>query len=189
MGPKEPTRNQYSRGLGYSAHTPAFLLRLQERVGGSARPDDLELDDGRPPIPTRPEGESSGDEEDPDEKPQVVVLKEGRHLSAREAENEKRKAKGLAPLPEIEGVESGESQTADKPVPSSSTAKLKSNQPLSFSSKKTSDSASKKRKTVGGDGGNPKGAGTTTDAAASRRPTKKGKKESKSLLSFGDDEN
>jgi hypothetical protein len=32
-----------------------------------------------------------GDEEDEDEMPQVVVLKEGKHLSAREAENERRK--------------------------------------------------------------------------------------------------
>ena len=32
-----------------------------------------------------------GDEEDGDEKPQVVVLREGKHMTAREAENERRK--------------------------------------------------------------------------------------------------
>ena len=31
------------------------------------------------------------DEDDGDEKPQVVVLKEGKHLTEREAENERRK--------------------------------------------------------------------------------------------------
>jgi len=46
---------------------------------------------GRVPIPTRPEGESSGDEDEGDERPQVVVLREGKHMNALEAQNEKRK--------------------------------------------------------------------------------------------------
>ncbi|KIK57988.1 hypothetical protein GYMLUDRAFT_703807 [Collybiopsis luxurians FD-317 M1] len=46
----------------------------------------------RPPIPTRPDDDpGSADEDSDDEKPQVVVLKAGKHLSEREAENERRK--------------------------------------------------------------------------------------------------
>ena len=101
---KEPTRYQYSNKLSYQAHVPAFLQRLQSRVAGGAEhdeeeDDEFEYDDSgrppipkRPPIPTRPEDEpGSADEDDGDEAPQIVVLKEGKHLSEREVENEKRK--------------------------------------------------------------------------------------------------
>jgi hypothetical protein len=53
---------------------------------------------GRPPIPKRPaiperpqNDPGSADEDDGDEKPQVVVLKAGKHLTEREAENVRRK--------------------------------------------------------------------------------------------------
>jgi Domain of unknown function (DUF4604) len=53
---------------------------------------------GRPPIPKRPaiperpeDDPGSEDEDDRDEKPQVVVLKAGKHLTEREAENVRRK--------------------------------------------------------------------------------------------------
>ena len=46
----------------------------------------------RPSIPERPKDNPGSEvEDDDDEKPQVVVLKEGKHLTEREAENEKRK--------------------------------------------------------------------------------------------------
>lgn len=75
-------------------------------------PDEEELEDryndeddefeyvgsGRPPIPKRPsiperptDDPGSEDEDDRDEKPQVVVLKAGKHLTEREAENIRRK--------------------------------------------------------------------------------------------------
>lgn len=51
----------------------------------------------RPAIPERPEGDpgSADEEDDMDEKPQVVVLREGKHLTEREAENVKRKGPSI----------------------------------------------------------------------------------------------
>jgi hypothetical protein len=106
MAPKEPTKHQLSARLSYSQRTPAFLRKLQSRVSGFPGDDsdeDPEFEDdgsGRPPIPRRPpiperpaSDPGSGDEDRGDEAPQVVVLKEGKHLSAREVENERRKGK------------------------------------------------------------------------------------------------
>ena len=46
----------------------------------------------RPPIPERPDDElGSAEEDNGDDAPQIVVLREGKHLSEREVENEKRK--------------------------------------------------------------------------------------------------
>lgn len=104
MAPKEPTKHQLSARLTYSQHTPAFLRKLQSRVSGIPDEDSDESpefeDDGsgrppiprRPPIPERPSDDpGSGEDDVDDEAPQVVVLKEGKHLSAREVESEKRK--------------------------------------------------------------------------------------------------
>jgi hypothetical protein len=100
MAPKELTRHQISSRLTYNQDTPAFLRKLQNRVAGVRDDDD---DDGggddyedqrpkRPPIPERPEGDpGSADEDEGDEKPQIVVLKEGKHLTEKEAEIERRK--------------------------------------------------------------------------------------------------
>ena len=109
MAPREPTRHQLSSRLAYSAQTPSFLLKLQNQVAG--RPTDEEDEDEpqyldgvdefgrerRPPIPERPETDEKGseDEDDVDEKPIVVVLKEGKHLTELEAKNEKRKGTHL----------------------------------------------------------------------------------------------
>jgi hypothetical protein len=106
MAPKEPTKHQLSARLSYSQRTPAFLRKLQSRVSGVPGDDsdeDPEFEDdgsGRPPIPRRPpiperpaSDPGSGDDDRDDEAPQVVVLKEGKHLTAREVENEKRKGK------------------------------------------------------------------------------------------------
>lgn len=106
MAPKEPTKHQLSSRLTYSQNTPAFLRKLQSRVAGVPGEDSDENpefeDDGsgrppiprRPPIPVRPASDpGSGEEDGGDEAPQVVVLKEGKHLSAWEVENEKRKGK------------------------------------------------------------------------------------------------
>lgn len=104
MAPKEPTRAQLSSRLTYAQNTPSFLLKLQNRIAGKPD-DDNNYDDefeydgsGRPPIPRRPaipersEGDpGSADEDSGDEKPQVVVLREGKHLTEREAENIRRK--------------------------------------------------------------------------------------------------
>lgn len=103
MAPKEPTRQQLSSRLAYSATTPKFLQKLHNRIAGINEDDEDEDDEfeddgsGRPPIPRRPaiperpdDDPGSADEDGGDEKPQVVVLKEGKHLTEREAENIKR---------------------------------------------------------------------------------------------------
>lgn len=102
---KEPTRQQLSSKLAYQANTPAFLVRLQKQFGGGGGRHDEDEDDefeydgsGRPPIPRRPaiperpdDEAGSADEEEDEERPQVIVLREGKHLTEREVENEKRK--------------------------------------------------------------------------------------------------
>ena len=209
---KEPNRYQLSSRLAYQSHTPAFLQRLQRKVGGG---DDDEEDDefeydgsGRPPIPRRPsiperpDGDpGSADEDDADEAPQIVVLKEGRHLSAREVENEKRKgsmltrnlvsrtlctdisllAKGLSPLPDSEDppAESVEDITTS---PKQRSKEHQNSDSLTFSSSSSTSkpSLSKKRKIV-----------TSEDAEESsevkhkgKHPKKRPKKADKKLLSF-----
>lgn len=109
---KELNRHQLSSRLAYSAGTPAFLQKLKNKMAGL--PDEDEdpdneyesLDSGRPAIPKRPaipqrpsDDPGSADEEDmDDEKPQVVVIREGKHLTEHEAENIRRKGRCL-PLP------------------------------------------------------------------------------------------
>lgn len=102
---KEPNRHQLSSRLSYSQNTPTFLLKLQNRINGVQDDDDddpeFEPDDGsgRPPIPRRPAipqrpdddpGSAEEDGDEGDEKPQVVVLRAGKHLTEREAENVRR---------------------------------------------------------------------------------------------------
>ena len=106
MAPKEPTRHQLSSRLQYQSQVPAFLQKFHDKVKGIATEDEDEpqyYDDGsgRPPIPIRPaiperpsDDPGSADEDDEDEKPQVVVLKAGKHLTEQEAENERRKGLG-----------------------------------------------------------------------------------------------
>lgn len=123
MAPKEPTRAQLSSRLSYSQHTPTFLRRLQNKYsgnydhddegeeeeeegqyGGNHEFEDFDRGSGRPPIPRRPaiperppEDPGSADEDDEDEKPQVIVLKEGKHLTEHEAENIRRKGQSKHP--------------------------------------------------------------------------------------------
>ncbi|KAI8982715.1 hypothetical protein BD414DRAFT_537735 [Trametes punicea] len=191
---KEPTRQQLSSRLTYQAKTPAFLLRLQHQHGAGGRADDDDdeyeyVGDGRPPIPRRPaiperpdDEPGSAAEDDEDEKPQVVVLKEGKHLTERDVENERRKAKGLPPLPEpsAEGGEPG-----DEPSKHTATAVPKqSNAPqgLSFSSGAAVKGKNAKRKAVG-DGRDDQ----DKPQAPEKGNKKKAKKQDKKLLSFGDE--
>jgi hypothetical protein len=116
-------------------------------------------------------------------------LKEGKHLSAREVENEKRKAKGLPPLPDpstvtalgdVKDSEPGEAKKQD----------AKEKKGLSFSSSSSGPGLSSKsrpttakRKVVGGGEGEDEGGG----GAASSSKIKKVKKKPKVGLSFADD--
>ncbi|KAF9007541.1 hypothetical protein BDQ17DRAFT_1350846 [Cyathus striatus] len=153
--PKDPTRAQLSSKLSYQQHKPAFLQKLQNRMA-----DDEEFEyvgSGRPPIPKRPsapkrpaiperpdEDPGSADEDDDDEKPQVVVLKEGKHLSEREVVNIKRKEKGLAPLPNPEDILA----KLANPEPTKKETPKTQHQSLSFSSSSKPVKSATKRKAL-----------------------------------------
>ncbi|KAF8896543.1 hypothetical protein BD779DRAFT_593044 [Infundibulicybe gibba] len=192
MAPREPTRQQLSSKLGYSQNTPSFLLKFKNKMAGIPDEDDEEdpefEDDGsgRPPIPRRPaiperpaDEAGSADEDDADEKPQVVVLREGKHLTEREAENVRRREKGLPPLPDSSAPAE---QTPPAPPGGAPATGTKTPAPsLSFSSSKEGiKKPLGKRKAVG----DPEG---DKDLSGKKGLKKKPKKESKKLLSFGDD--
>ncbi|CAE6505005.1 hypothetical protein RSOLAG22IIIB_11521 [Rhizoctonia solani] len=140
----------------------------------------------RPPIPTRPgesskphggrNGTPSEDEEDSgDEKPQIVVLKEGKHLSAREVEREKRRAQGLSDDEDDECSE----KPSDEPPTKAKQSKTKSK---TFSDPHVSTGAKPKvkRKIISED------VSKTGKEKNSEKPKKKKQKKETKLLSFGD---
>jgi len=208
MAPKEPTRAQLSSRLSYQHRTPSFLQKFQNRVAGIQDDEDeyeeFEYDgSGRPPIPKRPpiperppDNPGSADELDEedadDEKPQVIVLKEGRHLTERQAENERRKAKGLAPVDdsfealatEVKGSKG--SSSSDKLKDSkASTKPAEERTGLSFSSSKSTSKAGK-RKAIS-DLRDERKDSEPPSAISGKVSKKKAKKPEKKLLSFGDD--
>ncbi|KAG6896032.1 hypothetical protein C0992_010754 [Termitomyces sp. T32_za158] len=191
MPPKEPTRHQLSSRLAYNQHTPAFLQKLKNRIAGAPDADDQsdeEFEDdgsGRPPIPRRPsiptrpdDDPGSADEDDGDEKPQVVVLKKGKHLTAHEAENIRREEKGLPPLPSP-GAPKEDSAGVASDATTDKDAKYNKMHTtgLSFSSSKSTSKPSVNKRKIPADAGDKPGASSR----------KKSKKQSKTLLSFGDD--
>jgi len=201
---REPTKHQLSSRLSYQQHTPAFLRRLQKSHGGGRHGDDKEEEDeptyefeddgsGRPPIPVRPsiperpkDQPGSEDEDEGDEKPQVIVLKEGKHLTEREVQNEKRKAQGLPPLPEPSNNPNVEL------FPSTTKPKTTNSKSLNFSStgSSTTGSAAKKRKAVVDLQLQDEefiSLGDVVKGKSSKSVKKKPKKSDKKLLSFGDD--
>ena len=171
----------------------------------------------RPPIPGRPDNDpGSADEDGGDEAPQIVVLKEGKHLTARDVENIKRKggafckvpfgleltpkrslcfrtclvAKGLPPLPEhdVQALDAQPEGSANlKSSKEKDAAGQKSkSQGLSFSSRSSKTENTSKAKR--------KAAALLGDSEAqdegasqTKAPSKKKKKQDKKLLSFGDD--
>ncbi|KAG1896910.1 uncharacterized protein F5891DRAFT_1280398 [Suillus fuscotomentosus] len=194
MSAKEPTRQQLSSRLQYQSHVPAFLQKFQNKIQGITDEDEDEpqyYDDGsgRPPIPVRaaipqrPDDDpGSADEDDVDERPQVVVLKEGKHLTEREAENERRKEKGLPPLPDPnKKVENDTKDDAKSEMNSSKKKQKEAAVTLSFSSSgaKVQQSNKLKRKVVGDLDG--------SDEGSMKASKKKSKKTRKGPLSFGED--
>ncbi|KAI0703776.1 hypothetical protein BC835DRAFT_1410505 [Cytidiella melzeri] len=195
---KDPTRAQLSSRLQYHARVPAFLQKMQNRVAGVTNEDEEEEEEdgyeydgsGRPPIPKRPaipkrpeDDPGSAEEDDEKDLPQIVVLKEGKHLSEREVENEKRKARGLSPLPDAVEETEDVAVSSKRAAPTSKAISKPQTQSLSFSSSGSGTKpGAKKRKIVAdadGEGHNAKGS--------SSKPSKKPKKAQKKLLSFGDD--
>lgn len=194
MSAKEPTRQQLSSRLQYQSHVPAFLQRFQNKVQGIPDEDEDEpqyYDDGsgRPPIPVRaaiperPDDDpGSADEDDVDERPQVVVLKKGKHLTEREAENERRKEKGLPLLPDLsKKIENDTKDDAKSEMNSSKKKRKDATLTLSFSSSgaKAQQSNKLKRKVVGDLDG--------SDEDTKKASKKKSKKTLKGPLSFGED--
>ncbi|KAF6759890.1 hypothetical protein DFP72DRAFT_988650 [Ephemerocybe angulata] len=173
MAPKEPTRAQLSSKLSYQAQKPAFLQKLQNRMAGID--EEFEhVGHGREPIPRRPrpaiperpaDDPGSADEDFDDERPQVVVLKEGKHLSAW-AE------KGLPPLPDP----LVEAQRREDEAGSSEDWKAAKKQ-------EASGSNTSKRKAVGQLDDDEDEPPTGAKPAVKKKP----KKQNKKLLSFGDD--
>ncbi|KAA1467132.1 hypothetical protein DENSPDRAFT_862843 [Dentipellis sp. KUC8613] len=196
--PKEPNRYQLSSRLAYNQNTPAFLQKLKNRIAGISDDEDENGDDeyeyvggGRPPIPKRPaiperpaDDPGSADEDADDERPQIVVLREGKHLSQREVENEKRKAKGLPPLPEPQELPSKpESSSTSTPAQKPAKEEKKEQYGLSFSSGSGAKKSSGKRKAVG----QPDDDEQDGPSDKKKSSKKKGKKAPKTLLSFSDD--
>lgn len=113
MAPRERglTKHQYSAGLTYVAQKPSFLQNFGKPQ--APPPSSASSRGGREPLPERPDkgqwatgsGDEAGEREDDDdddewgdvfggggeEGPQVVILKEGRHLTAEEIKRERRK--------------------------------------------------------------------------------------------------
>ncbi|KAH9481765.1 hypothetical protein JR316_0006292 [Psilocybe cubensis] len=214
MAPREPTRAQLSSKLSYQQTTPSFLLKLQNRMNGIPDEDDAETynqgdDDefeytgeGRAPIPRRPRpaiperpaddpGSADEDEEFADEKPQVVVLKAGKHLTEFEAENIRRAEKGLPPLLSPEEKAAAEKTASEEKSGRevSSSSSKSASQGLSFSSSSkpgTAGAKPNKRKAVG-QLDELKAELKSKEKAPKTSSSKKAKKQSKTLLSFGDD--
>ncbi len=115
MSRNKPSKNQYSQGLTYVSATPSFLKHFGQPKPPSPRPNShstSQARDGREPLPERPrsgEWASGSDDEKAEreeeegedewgemygggeEGPQVVVLKEGRHLTGEEVKRERRR--------------------------------------------------------------------------------------------------
>lgn len=83
------------QGLSWNANAaqPKFLKNALAALQGPKPARDLGDESGRPPIPTRPEGEEEEESEEDEwdmgrgeEAPAVVVLREGKHLGRDEVE-------------------------------------------------------------------------------------------------------
>lgn len=97
-----PSKNDYTKGLSYVAQTPSFL----KNFGKPPASPEAGPSGGRAALPERPSdgrwagGSDDEDEDDEwgtrfggggDEGPQVVVLKEGRHLTAEQVKRERKR--------------------------------------------------------------------------------------------------
>ncbi|WVO13592.1 hypothetical protein L204_101213 [Cryptococcus depauperatus] len=194
------TKHQYSQGLAYVAQKPSFLQHFGQlptqpqststtALHGARNREGRE---GREPLPSRPDegqwakGSDNEDglseEEDElaglirgvagDDTPQVVVLKEGRHLSLDEIQREKQKASG-SKTPPLEDTD------AKKQVFREAQKKDKGHPPIKRNAKINSN----KRKLVGSDLDTQKGT-----AVENQPKDRKKKKAKKGLLSFDEEE-
>ncbi|KAG8777000.1 hypothetical protein FRC15_011582, partial [Serendipita sp. 397] len=95
--------DEFGREIRMGSEEREMRAKKQGRRGGATGPEGRSGGAGA--------GAGDGEEEGDDEAPTIVVLKEGKHLSAREVENERRRAKGLPPLAEDSKDEGGEGET------------------------------------------------------------------------------
>ncbi|KAL1412445.1 hypothetical protein Q8F55_000190 [Vanrija albida] len=191
--PREPSRAELNK-LEYVAQKPAFLANFgQPTKPAPGRRDARDL-------PSRPKdgewaGGSDGESEDEweaqfgggDDGPQIVVLKEGRHLTKDEVERERKKGA----CGSWEGLMEGDAQAGSsgdaldnlKQLVGESTAKAQGKEPPPPAKSKKANRptpAGAKRKLVGD-------AVASADTAADKK-TKKKKKVVKGLLSFDEAE-
>ncbi|TXT05961.1 hypothetical protein VHUM_03722 [Vanrija humicola] len=171
--------SQHSRAqlnkLEYVAQKPAFLANFGQPTKAEGRRDARDL-------PSRPkdgewaggsDGESDEDEWEAqfgggDDGPQIVVLKEGRHLSKAEVDAERKKG-GSDNLKQLVGESTAKAQGKEPPAPPAPAAKGKARP----------TPAGAKRKLVGE---------AIASADAGDKKTKKKKKVVKGLLSFDEAE-
>ena len=208
MSRKGPTKNEYSQGLTYVANTPAFLKNFGKPRSPS--PDRS----GRAPLPERPregkwargsDDEGGGGEEEEDDEwgqtyggggrgeegPQVVVLKEGRHLTAEDLKRERRRGGLCAAYDDGAGltilVAAGKPSTSPSPPsardrsPPSTTA-VDPFVPTKPKTQLPKISSSAKRKLVGGATEGKEGKDETPPGNTKR------KKKGKGMLSFNEAE-
>jgi len=134
---------------------------------------------------------NDNDDDDDEEKPVVVVLKEGKHLTEREAENERRKARGLSPLP-LEVSTSQDNETKDstdgKDIKSSSSKVNHPSMPKSAVQIGAKMGGASKRKAPVGAREDDHGDGVKEEGPPKKKKKIKGQKGAvKGLLSFGED--
>ncbi|EIW66258.1 hypothetical protein TREMEDRAFT_70186 [Tremella mesenterica DSM 1558] len=184
--PKDPTRQQYSSGLTYVAQKPSFLQNFG-KVPTSPPHQNGQSSNNREPLPSRPrEGRwakgSDNEEEDPGEEdeweesygggedgPQVVVLKQGRHLNADELKRERQRASG---------------KNEDSPPQETMIKSQTEEHPQTRIQKaRATVSTSSKRKLVGGE---IHGEGEKDKDGDTVKGKRKKKKADKGLLSFDD---
>ena len=212
MSKKGASKNDL-KGLTYVAQKPAFLTNFGQPTPSTSSGGRRGGGDGREPLPSRPddgewaggsdnEGGGSDDEWGDvyggggDEGPQVVVLKEGRHLSADEVKRERRR--GMSMLRASNKLSYRESLipvAAGKPSqsPEPESTKTEGNTDPSATKKisqlppKSQSSAKRKLVTKNKEDEDAAKDGSKKDAGGAGGGKKK-KKSDKKLLSFNEDE-
>ncbi|BGP13244.1 hypothetical protein JCM10213_004986 [Rhodosporidiobolus nylandii] len=126
------------RNLQFQDNKPAFLRNISAALSGQSSRGAPEMAaDGRPAIPTRPDGgsEDEASEEDEwdlgrgDEAPAVVVLKEGKHIGREEVDRLRGEAKSSGASDPLSTADSASSAKASGSLSFSSGTSSKSKPP------------------------------------------------------------
>ncbi|KAG8815986.1 hypothetical protein FRC17_000506 [Serendipita sp. 399] len=179
--------DEFGREIRMGSEEREMRERKRERMGRGKAGDE-----------GNSKGRGNGDEEEGEEAPVIVVLNERKHLSAREVENERRRARGLSPLPDEgpgdESATSGSTAKQKAGTTESSSATTSSNNPkksnVQLGGRQVSGIGSK-RKAVSIRNDDGEEVNVEREEGGRKRAKKDGKKKEKKavkgLLSFGDD--